>query len=128
MIVVDRMNLKFDDLPLALKKAPFAAASENDPIDITCLDDEAYNFLPGACVENGDIKAEVFDYSPSIFYVGKRATLSLSWLTRDTATGETSGGEISLGDFTLTAVGAAKIESGGNRVVTNELTFTPSNY
>ena len=53
---IQKLELKFGETAIKVTQAPAARPQSCDPVDVTCLDENEEQFIPGAVVKNGVIQ------------------------------------------------------------------------
>lgn len=124
--ILRNLRLDVDNLSLECASLPAFGGVTREAVDITSLTDYEESFAGGAVDELDEFTVTVLDSDEYAFTVGGVFTLALSGQVYDADTNAASSYNVSLGKCILTGMTPATIEAGGNRVMTQELTFKPT--
>ena len=116
------LTLSFNNTDLGAVQAPSAQPQSSDPTDVTCLDDTAKCFIPGALLNNDtfDVVVQGLTAAPTVNTVGNVV------ITPSYSNGSaTSGSAVTITNCILTKVEPPNPEAGGDRAATWTLTFQP---
>lgn len=121
---VKSLTMTFNSVTYKVREAPHDDHKSSDPVDVTCLDDTAMQYLPGALASSQEFEITVNGPSavPTVNTVGD-VTLTLSVETgSSTATSKT----VTIAACILKEVAPANVSASGDRVKDYTLTFQPS--
>lgn len=115
-------TLSFNGTDLGAVQVPSAQPQSSDATDVTCLDDTAKRFIPGALLNNDtfDIVVQGLNAPPAINTVGDVVITPTYYDGTNT-----TGAAVTIADCILTNVQPPDPEAGGDRAANWTLTFQP---